>query len=79
MRTTLGAILISVTGLIPETFWGDPHQASLKTRYCGPLYSSLLRKQTWVGHRDHFSIYMRDCEYRARTQLVFTHTLVPTL
>ena len=47
LRTLEGAILISVTGLIPETFWGVPHQGSLKTRYSGRLYSSLYMKRTW--------------------------------
>ncbi len=30
----------------------------MKTRYCGHLYSSLLRKRTWWGHRDQVSYYM---------------------
>jgi hypothetical protein len=30
----------------------------MKTRYCGRLYSSLLRKWTWWGHRDQVSYYM---------------------
>ncbi len=34
------------------------HQATMKTRYCGHLYSSLLRKRTWWGHRDQVSYYM---------------------
>ena len=34
------------------------HQATMKTRYCGHLYSSLLRKRTWWDHRDQVSYYM---------------------
>jgi hypothetical protein len=34
------------------------HQATMKTRYCGHLYSSLLRKWTWWDHRDQVSYYM---------------------
>ena len=37
-------------------------QVSLKMRYCGHLYSSLLCKQTWVGHRDQSDIYKEECE-----------------
>ena len=33
------------------------HQATMKTRYCGHLYSSLLRKWTWWDHRDQVSYY----------------------
>ena len=36
------------------------YQASLKTRHCGHLYSSLLHKQTWVDHRDQFPIYKEE-------------------
>ena len=35
-------------------------QVSLKMQYCGHLYSSLLRKQTWVDHRDQFPIYKEE-------------------
>jgi hypothetical protein len=38
-------------------FWGVPHQVSMKTRYSGHLYSSLIAKWTWVDHRDQFSLY----------------------
>lgn len=34
------------------------YRATMKTRYCGRLYSSLLRKWTWWGHRDQVSYYM---------------------
>jgi hypothetical protein len=34
------------------------YRATMKTRYCGHLYSSLLRKWTWWGHRDQVSYYM---------------------
>ena len=47
-----GATLIRVTCSDSGEFWGDPHQASMKTRYCGHLYSPLLRKRTWCDHRD---------------------------
>src|ERR1700677_1431073 len=44
---------VSDSGVVPRS----SHQASLKTRYCGHLYSSLIRKWTWVDHRDQVSLY----------------------
>src|ERR1700677_3511292 len=40
---------VSDSGVVPRS----SHQVSLKTRYCGHLYSSLIRKWTWwiIGTR----------------------------
>jgi len=43
----------------------------VKTRYCGHLYSSLLCKRTWVGHRVYKSPYGESGEYTSPS-LVFT-------
>ena len=51
----------------PEGFMpsvnGVAYQACVKMRYCGHLYSSLLCKQTWVGHRVYKSPYAESGEY----------------
>ncbi len=42
---------------------GVTYQACVKMRYYGCLYSSLLSKRTWVGHRVYKSPYGESGEY----------------
>jgi hypothetical protein len=58
-------------------FWGVPHQASMKTRYSGHLYSSLIAKWTWVDHRDQFSLY-KESE-KTTLSPVQIHCILPCL
>src|SRR6266702_3386358 len=65
---------------------GVAYQACVKTRYCGHLYSSLLRKRTWVGHRVYKSPYGESGEYTspslvftcAHTQILYSQSLLLT-
>src|SRR6266702_2185540 len=56
-----------ITYYDPEGFTpsvkGVAYQVCVNTRYCGHLYSSLLRKRTWVGHRVYISPYGESGEY----------------
>ncbi len=65
---------------------GVAYQACVKMQYCGHLYSSLLRKQTWVGHRVYKSPYGESGEYIspslvltcAHTQNLYSQSLLLT-
>jgi hypothetical protein len=70
LRTDMGATLIRVT-------WVTWYQATLKTRYCGRLYSSLIRLRTGWGHRVYISLYvgrLRIHTSLTRTHLCFLHS-----
>src|SRR6266702_652492 len=79
-----------ITYYDPEGFTpsvkGVAYQACVKTRYCGHLYSSLLRKRTWVGHRVYISPYGESGEYTspslvltcAHTQYLYSQSLLLT-
>ncbi len=65
---------------------GVAYQVCVKTRYCRHLYSSLLRIQTWVGHRVYKSPYGESGEYTsplliltcAHTQILYSQSLLLT-
>ena len=66
-------------GLMPSVK-GVAYQVCVKTRYCGHLYSSLLRKWTWVGHRVYKSPYGESGEYTSPSLiLTCAHTYKPLL
>ena len=57
-------------------------QASLKTRYCGHLYSSLLHKQTWWDHRAQLSLYKESVKTTlspVQYHCAFSHLLLAIL
>ncbi len=47
----------------PEWNQSIQYQVTQKTRYCGPLYSSVLRIWTWVDHRGYKYTHVGICEY----------------
>ncbi len=61
-------------GFTPSVY-GVAYQVCVKTRYCGRLYSSLLSKRTWVGHRVYKPPYGESGEYTSPSLiLTCTHT-----
>ena len=79
-----------ITHYDPEGFMpsvnGVTYQVCVKTRYCGHLYSLLLHKWTWVGHRVYKSPYGESGEYTsplliltcAHTQHLYSQSLLLT-
>ncbi len=73
-----------ITHYDPEGFMpsvnGVTYQVCVKTRYCGHLYSLLLHKWTWVGHRVYKSPYGESGEYTSPLLiLTCAHTHKPLL
>jgi len=72
-------------GFTPSVY-GVAYQVCVKMGYCGHLYSSLLSKRTWVGHRVYKSPYGESGEYTspsliltcAHTQMLYSQSLLLT-